>query len=49
MSTKHATLTTSLKRKIENVQSTCGANAITLQTLANEIDNMTTSLEKKPR
>merc|ERR1711963_681370 len=49
MSTKHATKTSSLERKIEHFQSTCEAKTGTLQTLANEIDTRTTSLEKKPR
>merc|ERR1711902_272474 len=56
MSTKHATQTTSLKRKIENFHDTCSATTRTLQTqtrtlqtLANEIDLRTTAIEKKPR
>jgi len=49
MSTKHATQTTTLQRKIENFHNTCEAKTRTLQNLVSGIDTRTTAIEKKPR
>ena len=46
---KLATETTSLKTEIGNFKKTCEAKTRTLQTVVNEIDTRTTSIENKPR